>query len=227
MRTCRPASTSRPSPTSTAAPSCAPPARTPRRSRGPRRMPRRGYEEPLAQLRHILHTETVPEDVAAILVEPVQGEGGYIVPPIGFIQGLRQICDEYGILLIADEVQTGFGRTGAFFAMEHFRRHARHPADGQRAGLGPAALGHRGAARADGALARWLARRHLRRQRGGLRGGGGHDRRDPRGWHGRERRAARPDPEAGAGRCAQPLPGDRRCARHRPDGRRRAGGRAR
>jgi 4-aminobutyrate aminotransferase len=76
--------------------------------------------EPLRQLRHILHTETVPEDVAAILVEPVQGEGGYIVPPASFIQGLRQICDEYGILLIADEVQTGFGRTGAFFAMEHF-----------------------------------------------------------------------------------------------------------
>jgi 4-aminobutyrate aminotransferase len=76
--------------------------------------------EPLRQLRHLLHTETVPEDVAAILVEPVQGEGGYIVPPASFIQGLRQICDEYGILLIADEVQTGFGRTGAFFAMEHF-----------------------------------------------------------------------------------------------------------
>ena len=76
--------------------------------------------EPLRQLRHIMHTETVPEDVAAILVEPVQGEGGYVVPPASFIQGLRQICDEYGILLIADEVQTGFGRTGAFFAMEHF-----------------------------------------------------------------------------------------------------------
>jgi 4-aminobutyrate aminotransferase len=76
--------------------------------------------EPLRQLRHMLQTETVPEDVAAILVEPVQGEGGYIVPPASFIQGLRQICDEYGILLIADEVQSGFGRTGAFFAMEHF-----------------------------------------------------------------------------------------------------------
>src|SRR5262245_5930841 len=76
--------------------------------------------EPLHQLRHILHTETVPEVVAGIVVEPVQGEGGYIVPPASFIQGLRQICDEYGMLLIADEVQTGFGRTGAFFAMEHF-----------------------------------------------------------------------------------------------------------
>src|SRR5215813_9984333 len=76
--------------------------------------------DPLRQLRHMLQTETVPEDIAAILVEPVQGEGGYIVPPISFIQGLRQICNEHGILLIADEVQTGFGRTGKFFAMEHF-----------------------------------------------------------------------------------------------------------
>ena len=76
--------------------------------------------EPLRELRDILYTETVPEDIAAIMVEPVQGEGGYIVPPTSFIHGLRQICDEYGILLIADEVQTGFGRTGAFFAIEHF-----------------------------------------------------------------------------------------------------------
>jgi len=76
--------------------------------------------EPLRQLRHMMQTETVPEDIAAILVEPVQGEGGYIVPPASFIQGLRDICDEYGILLIADEVQTGFGRTGKFFAIEHF-----------------------------------------------------------------------------------------------------------
>ncbi len=68
----------------------------------------------------MLHTETVPEDIAAILVEPVLGEGGYVVPPASFIRGLRQICDEFGILLIADEVQSGFGRTGTFFAMEQF-----------------------------------------------------------------------------------------------------------
>ena len=69
----------------------------------------------MRQLRHMLQTETVPEDIAAILVEPVQGEGGYIVPPASFIQGLRAICDQHGILLIADEVQTGFGRTGTHF----------------------------------------------------------------------------------------------------------------
>lgn len=61
-----------------------------------------------------------PETVAAFIVEPVQGEGGYVVPPVEFLQGLREICDARGILLILDEVQTGFGRTGRMFAYEHF-----------------------------------------------------------------------------------------------------------
>lgn len=61
-----------------------------------------------------------PSSVAAILVEPVQGEGGYIVPPKAFLQNLRQVCDQYGILLIFDEVQTGFGRTGEMFAAQAF-----------------------------------------------------------------------------------------------------------
>jgi 4-aminobutyrate aminotransferase len=58
--------------------------------------------------------------VAAIFVEPIQGEGGYVVPPVEFIRGLRKICDKHGILLVADEVQCGVGRTGKFTAMEHF-----------------------------------------------------------------------------------------------------------
>jgi 4-aminobutyrate aminotransferase len=58
--------------------------------------------------------------VAAILVEPVQGEGGYIVPPAGFLRTLRQVCDQHGILLILDEVQSGFGRTGEMFAAQVF-----------------------------------------------------------------------------------------------------------
>jgi len=64
----------------------------------------------------------VPADeVAAILVEPLQGEGGYLVPPDGFLERLRALCDRHGILLILDEVQTGIGRTGRMFACEHWR----------------------------------------------------------------------------------------------------------
>ena len=60
-----------------------------------------------------------PNEVAAILIEPMQGEGGYLVPPDGFLQGLRELCDRHGILLIFDEVQSGIGRTGKMFAAQH------------------------------------------------------------------------------------------------------------
>jgi 4-aminobutyrate aminotransferase len=60
-----------------------------------------------------------PRDVAAIFVEPIQGEGGYVIPPVGFLRGLRELCDAHGILLVADEVQCGIGRTGKMFACEH------------------------------------------------------------------------------------------------------------
>ncbi|MBV8740170.1 MAG: aminotransferase class III-fold pyridoxal phosphate-dependent enzyme, partial [Sinobacteraceae bacterium] len=60
------------------------------------------------------------QEVAAILVEPIQGEGGYLVPPQGFLQGLRALCDRHGILLIFDEVQAGIGRTGRMFASQHW-----------------------------------------------------------------------------------------------------------
>ncbi|MBP7961557.1 MAG: aminotransferase class III-fold pyridoxal phosphate-dependent enzyme [Caldilineaceae bacterium] len=75
---------------------------------------------PLDQVRLLLKQQTAPQETAAILLEPVLGEGGYVLPPASFMQGLREICDEHGILLIADEVQSGFGRTGKFFAVEHF-----------------------------------------------------------------------------------------------------------
>ncbi len=74
----------------------------------------------LRELRHLLASQTAPSETAAIVVEPVLGEGGYVVPPLSFLPALRELCDEHGILLIADEVQSGFGRTGRFFAVEHF-----------------------------------------------------------------------------------------------------------
>ncbi|HEX5397105.1 MAG TPA: aminotransferase class III-fold pyridoxal phosphate-dependent enzyme, partial [Candidatus Limnocylindria bacterium] len=69
-------------------------------------------------IEELFATVVYPDDVAAFLVEPVLGEGGYVVPPDGFLPALREIADRHGILLIADEVQSGFGRTGRFFASE-------------------------------------------------------------------------------------------------------------
>src|SRR2546428_514500 len=60
-----------------------------------------------------------PKGVAAIFVEPIQGEGGYVVPPPGYLTALRELCDRYGILLVCDEVQSGIGRTGRMFACEY------------------------------------------------------------------------------------------------------------
>lgn len=74
---------------------------------------------PMAQLTRALETRVAAEQVAAVLVEPVQGEGGFVVPPAGFLPEIAQFCQSRGILLIADEVQTGFGRTGRMWACEH------------------------------------------------------------------------------------------------------------
>ncbi|UCD43738.1 MAG: aminotransferase class III-fold pyridoxal phosphate-dependent enzyme [Chloroflexota bacterium] len=74
----------------------------------------------LEELEFLLLSQTAPEETAAILIEPVLGEGGYVVPPADFMVGLRDICDKYDILMIADEVQSGFGRTGKWFAFENF-----------------------------------------------------------------------------------------------------------
>lgn len=77
-------------------------------------------EYALEQLEYLLASQTAPKETAAILVESILGEGGYVPPPISFMKGLREICDKHGILLIFDEVQSGFGRTGKWFAFEHF-----------------------------------------------------------------------------------------------------------
>jgi 4-aminobutyrate aminotransferase len=83
-----------------------------------------GEDQGLAVLdyvENVVFRSLVPsEEVAAFLLEPIQGEGGYIVPPDSFIPGLRRLCNKYGILLIADEVQSGIGRTGKWFAMDHW-----------------------------------------------------------------------------------------------------------
>src|SRR6188472_233662 len=76
--------------------------------------------EALAALERTLVTQVAAETVAAIVIEPVQGEGGFIPAPQEFMEGLRAICDREGILLVVDEVQTGFGRTGRMFAIEHY-----------------------------------------------------------------------------------------------------------
>ncbi|MGE5700960.1 MAG: aspartate aminotransferase family protein [Clostridia bacterium] len=77
-------------------------------------------ERCLAQLDEIFRFLIAPDQVAGIIMEPVQGEGGYVVPPKGFVEAIRRICDEHGILLIFDEIQTGFGRTGKMFAWQQF-----------------------------------------------------------------------------------------------------------
>jgi 4-aminobutyrate aminotransferase len=74
----------------------------------------------LNELEFLFLSQTAPQETAGILIEPVLGEGGYVVPPAGFLNSLRDICDKYGIMLIIDEIQSGFGRTGRWFAQEYF-----------------------------------------------------------------------------------------------------------
>jgi 4-aminobutyrate aminotransferase/(S)-3-amino-2-methylpropionate transaminase len=76
--------------------------------------------EALDALRRMLTTHVASENVAAIVFEPVQGEGGFVVPPVEWVRGLRELASEHGIVLVADEVQSGMGRTGTYFAVEHF-----------------------------------------------------------------------------------------------------------
>jgi 4-aminobutyrate aminotransferase/(S)-3-amino-2-methylpropionate transaminase len=76
-------------------------------------------EAALADLKNLLDAEVSPKRVAAIVIEPVLGEGGFVPAPLDFMRRLRKLADEHGILLIVDEIQTGFGRTGKLFALEH------------------------------------------------------------------------------------------------------------
>jgi 4-aminobutyrate aminotransferase len=98
---------------------------------GSKPMQRRGFSPLVPDIHHVrygdlesvrglLRTICPPEELAAIFVEPIQGEGGYIVPPPEFLPGLRRLCDEHNVLLVFDEVQSGMGRTGKMFASEHW-----------------------------------------------------------------------------------------------------------
>jgi 4-aminobutyrate aminotransferase/(S)-3-amino-2-methylpropionate transaminase len=75
--------------------------------------------EALDVIKSLIHTQVGEQNVAAVIIEPVQGEGGFIVPPDGFLRGLAEFCQEHGIVFIADEIQSGFCRTGDWFASEH------------------------------------------------------------------------------------------------------------
>lgn len=118
----------------------------------------------LKQLELLSKSQTAPEETAAVVIEPVLGEGGYVPAPAAFLQALRAWCDHYGILLILDEVQSGFGRTGRFFAYEHadVTPDILVMAKGLGSGMPISAIG----ARAD-LMARWKAGTH-----GGTYGGG-------------------------------------------------------
>jgi 4-aminobutyrate aminotransferase / (S)-3-amino-2-methylpropionate transaminase / 5-aminovalerate transaminase len=89
--------------------------------RRPEGMSEQQYNEMIIeQFETFLLAEVAPETIAAVVMEPVQGEGGFIVPDKGFVQRVREICTQNGILFVADEIQTGFARTGKYFAIEHF-----------------------------------------------------------------------------------------------------------
>jgi 4-aminobutyrate aminotransferase len=82
--------------------------------------PAQSTEFCLRELRHLLVTQTAPQETCAVLVEPVMGEGGYVPPPPDFLKGVQQICSEHDLLFIIDEVQSGFGRTGRWFGHQHY-----------------------------------------------------------------------------------------------------------
>ena len=137
------------------------------------------------------------EQVAAIVFEPVQGEGGFVVPPAEFVRGLRRICDEHGIVLVADEVQTGFGRTGKLFAIEHFGVEPDLIDVAKSIAGGLPLSGVLGRAEIMDAPGRERHRRHLRRQPGRVRGGPRRARRVRGGGAARARRGGRRrDPRA-------------------------------
>ena len=190
-----------------------------------------------AELEHLRKTifgrQISPKDVAAIVVEPIQGEGGYFTAPPRFLRGLRELCDEHGIVLIADEIQSGMGRTGRWWAIEHAGVEPDIVTVGQGHRLGHADRRlHRPRVAVDVAAGRpWL---DLRRQPGlrrrGPRDARRHRVRGPLERHGHGRAPPhRPRGGRERDRCGRRhprhRPDDRRGVRHPRGGRGRPGGR--
>ena len=154
----------------------------------------RAVDACLAEVRRLLATELPPQEVAAFLIEPVQGEGGFIPAPAAFLRGLRQLADEHGILLICDEVQCGYGRTGRMWAFEHAGIVPDIVTLAKAIANGLPLSAIVAAARPDGALGPRRARLDVRRQPGRLRRGRGRARDHPR----RRARGQRRRPRSGA-----------------------------
>ena len=132
--------------------------------------PDRCAAEALDVVTSLIHTQVGEDNTAAVLIEPIQGEGGFIVPPDGFLPGLAEYCRAHGIVLIADEIQTGFCRDRRLVRLRS-RVGRAGPGDHRQGHRGRAAAGRRDRPRgADGRRASWRPRRHVRRQPGGLRG---------------------------------------------------------
>ncbi len=135
----------------------------------------------LNDLRRALVTRVDPASVAAIIIEPVQGEGGFVPASPAYLHGLRELCDEHGIVLIADEVQSGFGRTGRLFAMEHMGVEPDLICVAKSIAAGMPLSGVLGRQAVMDGARRLPDRRHLRRQSRRLRSGPRGARRDRRG----------------------------------------------
>ena len=118
----------------------------------------------LGALERALVTQVAPETVAAIVLEPVQGEGGFIVAPQAFMEGVRALCDRHGIVMVVDEVQTGFGRTGKMFAIEHYGIEPDLLIVAKSIAAGPAAVRRARQGGDHGRARRVGRRRHVRRQ---------------------------------------------------------------
>ena len=144
-------------------------------------------EQSLASIERIFRADVEASRVAAIIIEPVQGEGGFNVAPFEFMRALRSLCDRHGILLIADEIQTGFGRTGKMFAVEHSGVAPDLIADRESDRRRIPDLGGDRPRRRDGRADSWWPRQHLRGQCGFMRGGTRGARRDGRRGHHRAR----------------------------------------